>query len=79
MTATFAELTFSVFFLVFMNVVTLFALTSEEQGLRAISAIVALIDRVVAWSFPHHEEGQAASQPELILSVCSQPVVRIAS
>lgn len=79
MTATFAELTFSVFFLVFMNVVTVFALTSEEQSLRAVSAIGALIDRVVAWSFPHHEEGQVTSEPELIFSVCSKPVVRIAS
>jgi hypothetical protein len=61
MTASFAELMFSALFLVFMNVVTVFALMSEEQGMRAISDIEAVIDRVVAWSFPHHEEGQATS------------------
>ena len=78
MTATFAELTFSAFFLILMNVGMILALLPEEKGRRTMRAIVMLIDSVVAWSFPHNVDGQPASRSEPIIPV-SQPAMSVAS
>jgi positive regulator of sigma E activity len=79
MTATVAELAFSVFFLMFMNASMLFAMLPEEKCFSIMQVIAESIARFVTQNFPRREEGQTTSQPELILSVRSQPVVRLAS
>jgi hypothetical protein len=79
MTATFAELMFSALFLMFMNVGTVFAFLPEDKSMQVMRALAALAHSAFARMFPPRGDGQTTSQPELIISVRSQPVVRIAS
>ncbi|MCA6110819.1 hypothetical protein [Bradyrhizobium cenepequi] len=74
-----SELVFSALFMMFVTTCTLIAFLPMEAHLRAMHVIVALFDKLVFRSFPRCEDGQTASQQELIDSVRGQPAVRLAS